>query len=248
MTLNVPAGGCQDLGLDVTEPAPITIDDQNLEGPHPLSDRSWTCQLHKEEGKWALGPLADMKSRKRHGLQGPIDDAFMDSFVFVRPTGEEKRPAVEKWVRSESDRAIREWRRQFRGEARVKDDKAITDEDIAGANLVLWGTPESNAVLKRIADKLPIQWAEDQIVVGQQKFSVDDHALILICPNPLNANRYVVLNSGCTYREYDYLNNARQTPKLPDWAVVDLHTPPDARAPGKIAASDFFDEHWQLKK
>ena len=25
--------------------------------------------------------------RKTHGLQGPIDDAFMDSFVFVRPTG-----------------------------------------------------------------------------------------------------------------------------------------------------------------
>jgi hypothetical protein len=44
------------------------------------------------------------------------------------------------------------------------------------------------------------------------------------------------------------LNNARQIPKLPDWAVVDLHTPPDARSPGKIVASDFFDEHWQLKK
>ena len=234
--------------MDVNDPTSFTIDDQDIDGPRPLSDRSWTCELHKADGKWQLGPLPDVKSRKRHGLQGPIDDAFMDSFVFVRPTGDEPQTAVKQWVRGELERAIREWRRQFRGEARVKDDSAINDADIAGANLVLWGTPRSNSVLKRIADKLPIRWEEDQIVVGEQKFPADQHALILICPNPLNPERYVVLNSGFTYREYEYLNNARQMPKLPDWAVVDLRTPPDSQAPGKIVASDFFDEHWQLKK
>jgi dienelactone hydrolase len=248
LSFNVPAGGCNELGMELTDPVSLTIDDQEIDGPRPLSDRSWSCQLHKADRKWQLGHLPDIKSRKRHGLQGPIDDAFMDSFVFVRPTGDEPQSAVNKWVKSELDRAIREWRRQFRGEARVKDDSAIDDADIAGANLVLWGTPQSNAVLKRIADKLPIHWEDSQIAVGEQKFPADQHALILICPNPLNPDRYVVLNSGFTYREYDYLNNARQIPKLPDWAVVDLRTPPDARAPGKIVAADFFDEHWQLKK
>ena len=29
----------------------------------------------------------DKSLRKRHGLQGPIDDAFLDSFLCVRPTG-----------------------------------------------------------------------------------------------------------------------------------------------------------------
>ncbi len=248
LTLSLPAGGCQDFGLDVTMPATIKIDNQDLEGPKPLSDRSWTCQLHKQDGKWELGPLPDAKTRKRHGLQGPIDDAFMDSFVFVRPTGPEKHAAVESWVKNESARAVREWRRQFRGDARVKDDTGVKDADIADSNLVLWGTPQSNAVLKRIADKLPIHWQGDDIVVGEQKFPAEHHALILICPNPLNPKRYVVLNSGFTYREYDYLNNARQIPKLPDWAIVDLRTPPDARTPGKIVASDFLDEHWQLRR
>jgi hypothetical protein len=50
-----------------------------------------------------------------------------------------------------------------------------------------------------------------------------------------------------TFREYDYLNNARQVPKLPDWAVIDLRQAPDARWPGRIADADFFDEHWQTK-
>ncbi len=248
ISFHVPAGGCIDLAMEVTDPVSFTIDDQEIDGPRPLSDRSWTCELHKADGKWQLGPLPDMKSRKRHGLQGPIDDAFMDSFVFVRPTGDETQAAVKQWVKGELDRAIREWRRQFRGEARVKDDSAINDADIAGANLVLWGTPQSNSVLKQIADKLPIHWEGDQIVVGEEKYPADQHALILICPNPLNPEHYVVLNSGFTYREYDYLNNARQFPRLPDWAVIDLRTPPDSQAPGKIVASDFFDEHWQLKK
>ena len=70
---------------------------------------------------------------------------------------------------------------------------------------------------------------------------------ILIYPNPLNPARYVVLNSGFTFREYDYLNNARQVPKLPDWAVIDLRTRPDWRYPGKVVAADFFGEDWQVR-
>jgi hypothetical protein len=58
----------------------------------------------------------------------------------------------------------------------------------------------------------------------------------------------VVLNSGFTFREYDYLNNARQVPKLPDWAVIDVDTPVNARYPGKISAAGFFDERWRFKE
>ena len=78
-------------------------------------------------------------------------------------------------------------------------------------------------------------------------FPYADHALICIYPNPLNPERYLVLNSSFTFREYDYLNNARQTPKLPDWAIIDLNQAPNSRTPGRIAAGDFFDEKWALK-
>ena len=71
---------------------------------------------------------------------------------------------------------------------------------------------------------------------------------LMIYPNPLNPNRYVVLNSSFTYREYAYLNNARQVPMLPDWAIVDLTTPPGTQWPGKIAVADFFDEKWKVRR
>jgi len=60
----------------------------------------------------------------------------------------------------------------------------------------------------------------------------------------LNINRYVVLNSGFTFREYDYLNNARQISKLPDWAVIDVTTPANGRYPGNVKDAGFFDEKW----
>jgi hypothetical protein len=101
-------------------------------------------------------------------------------------------------------------------------------------------------VLAKIADKLPIRWGADGVKLDGSSYSADHHVALLICPNPLNPRRYVVLNSGCTFREYDYLNNARQIPKLPDFAVVDVRTPPNSRWPGKVVTAGFFDENWSL--
>jgi hypothetical protein len=67
----------------------------------------------------------------------------------------------------------------------------------------------------------------------------------MIYPNPLNPKKYVVINSGFTFREYDYLNNARQVPRLPDWAIVDISEPPTTQWPGRIVNAGFFDEQWQ---
>ncbi|MEI8255914.1 MAG: hypothetical protein WCJ30_09590 [Deltaproteobacteria bacterium] len=123
----------------------------------------------------------------------------------------------------------------------------IKDEDIAKNNLILWGDPSSNALISKTIAKLPIQWTAEKLVVDGKTYAAGDHAPILIYPNPLNPKRYVVINSGFTYREYDYLNNARQVAKLPDWAVVDLKVATDAVAPGAIAAAGFFDEVWQFR-
>ncbi|MFO0929958.1 MAG: hypothetical protein U0736_23535, partial [Gemmataceae bacterium] len=180
---------------------------------------------------------------KRHGLQGPIDDAFMDSFMIVRPTGK-TTGAVGAWVDAEMKRAIHEWKRHFRGEPRVKDDTAVTDDDIARHHLVLWGTPESNTLLKKMRPQLPFRWSPDTVEFGKVSRDAATHVPLLIYPNPLNPRRYIVINSGCTYREYDYLNNARQVPKLPDYAVIDVTTPPSARYPGKVVTAGFFDERW----
>lgn len=244
LTLSMPSGQCP---LDSRQTPKITIDRQELNGAPVLSDRSWVTHLRKVNGKWETVASADDGTlRKRHGLQGPIDDAFMDSFLMVSGTGPALNEKVSNWVKTEEAHAIDHWRSQFRGEARVTTDDAVTDADIAAHNLVLWGDPQSNKLLARIADKLPIMWNRNEIKTGGKTYAADQHVPVLVFPNPLNPKRYVVLNSGFTFREYDYLNNARQVPKLPDFAIIDISSPRTSRGPGKVAEAGFFGEHWEL--
>jgi hypothetical protein len=244
LKFNIPPGRSP---FDLTRNVTIVVNDQAIKVAKPQTDWSWNAEVHLDGDKWKAGPRPSEGLRKRNHLQGPIDDAFMDSFVVVRPTGTAKHEAVQNWTMSELQHTVEQWRKQFRGDAVVKDDSAISEKDIASSNLVLFGDPASNSVLAKIADKLPIDWNDDVVRVGKRSFDAANHAPILIYPNPLNPERYVVLNSGFTYREFAYLNNARQVPKLPDWAVIDLRTPADSLWPGKVVAADFFDESWKLK-
>jgi pimeloyl-ACP methyl ester carboxylesterase len=242
LTIDFPAGTF----TDIRTPIAIRIDGNDVVAQRPVSDRSLRISLLKSPSGWQVGKMPP-GVRKQHDLQGPIDDAFMDSFIFVRPSGASDNAVVDNWVTGELQHAIKHWRQQFRGEARVRSDLEISEADIANANLILFGTPSTNQVLAKIADKLPIDWNESVIKVGDREFDSGHHVPLMIYPNPLNPERYVVLNSGFTYREYAYLNNARQVPMLPDWAIVDVRTPPSSQFPGKVADANFFDENWQIK-
>ncbi|MBL8817007.1 MAG: prolyl oligopeptidase family serine peptidase [Planctomyces sp.] len=226
-------------------PKSVVIDGDRISIPQPFSDGFLKCGFVNVGGHWQLTEPGKARTGKRHNLQGPIDDAFMDSFIFVRPTGKSANEAVGRWAESELVRAIEHWRRHFRGDARVVNDVDLTEEMIQSANLVLWGDPTSNSVMAKVADRLPVQWAADTITMKGKSYPASQHAAIMIYPNPLNPDRYVVLNSSFTFREYAYLNNARQVPMLPDWAIIDLNTPANSVWPGKVVDADFFDEDWK---
>ncbi|MCB1205893.1 MAG: prolyl oligopeptidase family serine peptidase [Verrucomicrobiae bacterium] len=247
-SLHFKSGECP---LDPLTSPVASVDEQDLTLPRPNSDRSWSaCFQRDPSGTWRASetPFPIEGLVKRTGLQGPIDDAFTDAFLHVAPSGKPTHDLHGEWVHSERQRALREWRRQFRGDARATDDASLTAEQIRDHHLVLWGDPSANSALARILDRLPVTWNREELVVAGKSYDAAHHTLAMIYPNPENPARYVVLNSGFTYREYDYLNNARQTPKLPDWAVIDLRTPPGSQYPGKVVAAGFFDENWQFKR
>jgi len=185
---------------------------------------------------WVVGRSPKLGFTKTPGHQGPIDDAFMEAFLMVSPTGTPMNEKIGAWTQAEMKHAADQWRKQFRGDALMKKDSEITDDDIKNNNLILWGDPKSNAILAKIVEKLPLKEFGDTTVTA------------CIYPNPLNPKKYVVLNSSFTFREYDYLNNARQVSKLPDYAVIDVSTPANSRWPGKIVRAGFFDEQWKLQK
>ena len=241
--LNLRFEAGQWLGNYPSQPI-IEIDGDQVAGPTVHSDRSYEIQLVKSSRGWAVAEASDA-IRKRPGLQGPIDDAFMSSFVFVLPDEADTSSAVGKWVQHEAEHAQVHWRKHYRGDVRAIKASELTPQHVADHHLILFGTPETNTVIKDVIGKLPVRWDADGVQVGKQAFAGADNALVLISPNPANPERYVVFNSGFTFREYDYLNNARQTPKLPDWAVIDTTQPITSRGPSGVLKADFFDEAWQ---
>jgi dienelactone hydrolase len=222
------------------------IDGASVALPPVARDGSFSVGLIKAGAAWTLGEPASGTLRKVHGVQGPIDDAFMDSFIFVRPSGTPLSPPLGRWAQEQADYAVREWAHVFRGEPRVKRDTAVTAADIAAHNLALFGDPSSNAIYKRIAGRLPIRWSAAGVVVGGETYP-KDHAPVFIFPNPLNPKKYVVINSGFTF--HDQSNNDMQSPKLPDWAVVDITRPGNnyRYLPLYVESQGFFDEAWKLK-
>lgn len=122
-------------------------------------------------------------------------------------------------------------------------------------HIVLWGDPGSNQVLAKLfggetvqsgSTKLPLKWNKNELKMGNASYDSAHHAPVLVYPNPLSPSRYIVINSTFTFRQGSDTTNALQTPKLPDWAVVDLRTPPSKLAPGAVVDAGFFNEQWQL--
>ncbi len=239
--------------------AKITIDGQPLEVPSrpPMTPPFLLVKSEDQGWRWdrddtphgentATGATASAAKTlvKRHGLQGPIDDAFMAPFLVVAPSGTSKHPRVEQWVEFELQHFLNRWRALYRGEVRLKQDRDVTDDDMAHYHLILWGDPESNSVIQRIVAELPITWNETTLAVAGQSYEASSHVPLMIYPNPLRPDKYIVLNSGPTHREGHDRTNSLQNPKLPDWAVIDIRQPPDAFTPGRVVAADFFDERW----
>jgi dienelactone hydrolase len=212
----------------------FTIDGQALKAG---ADQSF----EKVNGKWQTANAAARGMRKVHGLQGPVDDAFMDAFLCVRPTGTAWNAASQEWATKTFDVFSANFAKWLRGDVRVKDDRAVSASDIADNNLILFGDPGSNSLIAKVLGQLPMQWTRTQITMAGQTFTAADHIPVMIYPNPLNPKRYVVINSGHTFGDADFRGtNAWLYPRLADYSVL---TPS-----GEIALSGFFDERWTLKQ
>jgi len=227
----------------------ISIDGQSIETSSPINNESRNFSARKNGTSWSPENPGTLNRvvQKNHGLQGPIDDAFMSRFLFVIPSSKSASTELDIWVESESKDAIAQWWKQFRGEVRVKRDADVTPQDIQESNLILWGDPSSNSIIERIHNELPIQWSGTEFKIADKAYSTDAAIPVLVYPNPLNSKRYIVLNSSFTFSEFSGGSNSLQVPKLPDWAVFDLDVSRSERYPNGIIDAGFFDEYWKYK-
>ena len=104
----------------------------------------------------------------------------------------------------------------------------------------MFGDAGSNQVLARILGDLPaLEWTAETLTVAGEEHDVAAALPAMIYPNPLNPNRYVVINSGHTFGEAEFRGtNALLFPRLGDWGVL-------STADESIISSGYFDEEWR---
>ncbi|HVJ87222.1 MAG TPA: prolyl oligopeptidase family serine peptidase [Caulifigura sp.] len=207
--------------------------------------------LARENGAWhVVDGSPSQTTGKRPGLQGPIDDAFATKFLCVRGTGTPLNPAIGAWADANLARFTDEWRRHYRGNLPVKNDRDVTDEDLRTSNLILFGDPGSNSWIAKALPAMPFQWSKETLQLRSHRPSAADHALSAIAPSPFPgaAGKYVVFNSGHTYHGDALRLSYMVYPRLGDWAVMKIGPNNNAKTAAvdeTVVQSGFFDEDWR---
>lgn len=174
------------------EPLTVTIDGRKikaqtadvvsfkLDKPAKAKDFVWV------NSKYEL-PATDKKS----GLEGPIPAAMSDRHVYVYGTA--GNPSQEELAaRRAVAEAAANWS-SYRGEflgrimvfPRVLSDKEVRPSDFEAANLVLFGTKETNTLVEKYSSKAPLELNAS---------AVGTHGLVYVIPG--ENGHYVVVNSG----------------------------------------------------
>ena len=83
----------------------------------------------------------------------------------------------------------------------------VTESQLGSRALVLYGSPNSNAVLKRVLDHYGIVLASDHVVLGKKR--IDGQGLVVITchPNPFSAELPVLLYASADDRRVHQINS-----------------------------------------
>ena len=131
---------------------------------------------------------------KSAAMPGGILAQIERSTYQAKPDGGLRMPGRRwLWVRStggdeRTRKLMRNWAPPY-----AKDDTAVTDRDVAEANLFVLGPPAVNRFAARIADRLPVAFGKGSFRIGRRVYDQPTNCLKLIHPNPLNPRKYVIL-------------------------------------------------------
>ncbi|HMJ68776.1 MAG TPA: alpha/beta hydrolase-fold protein [Cyclobacteriaceae bacterium] len=182
---------------------PLTI---TLDGKKIKVQTADKVSLKMDMGKWSNAMYEPSASSKRSGAEGPIPAAMSDRHVYVYGTaGSPSEEELKK--RREVAETAANWS-TYRGEflgrimvfPRVLSDKEVRPSDLELANLVLFGTKETNTLIEKYSPNLPMELNSS---------AASTHGLIYVVP--MN-NHYVVINSGLPWWTSTKPNQGRFVP------------------------------------
>lgn len=194
----------------------------------------------KIKGTWTNSKFTPGLTSKQKGGEGPIYEAFAGSHLYVYGTGGE--PTADELAARRAQAAFAaNW--TGRGgrimvSPRVVSDKEVRQSDYVTSNLILFGTKETNAIIDKFSDKLPIHLNP----------GTGDHGLVYIFP--MNRH-YILVSSGLPWwtppgKEAGGFSmafmgaNIEMLKKYSDFILF-------KKSPDNMISAGSFDNLWKLK-
>jgi len=200
-----------------------------------------------DENSPVVWSAPDAQTGKTPAHCGPFKSLMRGPFTLVYGDERDQKDALH---------FAQEWSDCADGVAPVKAASAITDDDKASRNLLLFGTRESNPLLREIGDSLPVELIPTGFRMGQKHFEGKNLGLRMVRPSPWNQSRLVGICSGAWWGGSLPINHKWDL--LPDYIVYDgafLEPTPAAKlasasehyTPNRALRAGFFDGNWNLK-
>jgi hypothetical protein len=210
-----------DAGITPATMPPLSIDGTVI----VPAELGATVHLARSDATWrVVADATPSPTSKHHGMQGPIGDALTSPFLAVygdAPGDRALAIAELDAIRNPATRLV------IHGEFPMKPASAVTADDIATKNLLLFGSVATHPLLRRYAPQLPAAL-------------MDDPGVIFIHPNPENPARYVVVWTAPVLSIADNMLRAgyiQPINLLPDY--VRVHD-------GAITDAGHFSNNWSL--
>jgi predicted esterase len=196
----------------------------------------------KSAGAWVNKKFTPGLTSKQKGAEGPINEAVSSNHIYVYGTG--GNPSEEELAeRRAQAAAAADWSadRGMMGRVmvfpRVLSDKELRQSDYDISNLVLFGTRETNAIIEKFADRLPLHLKADAM----------DYGLLYIFP--VNKH-YVLINSGLSWWTPLKKNTGQEGFTFLSSKADILKNYQDfilfKDSPDNIVTQGYFDNNWKL--
>jgi poly(3-hydroxybutyrate) depolymerase len=218
------------------EPLVVEIDGTRFELPSANAP-----SFSRQGERWVAGQAA--VQGKRAGAEGPMSEAIASRHIYVY--GTDGNPSREELAARRARAMIAaEWsvnRGPFWGRVmvfpRVAADREIRPSDLASANLVLFGTKETNSIIAQFSDRLPLH-----LDSASQRYG-----LVYVFPVD---GQYMLVNSGLPWWQAGDSDPASRSPFVGDVVAFRLAGLEDyllfEDSVDNVIAKGRFDTDWQL--
>lgn len=190
----------------------------------------------------------DAKTGKSPARCSPFKSLLRGPFTLVYGDDRDRKDAL---------RFAREWSDCADGTAPIKSAKDVSDADKAGRNLILFGSRDSNPLLREIGDALPVELTKTGFRLGTKNFEGKNLGLRMVRPSPWNSARLVGVCCGAWWGTTLPVNHKWDL--LPDYIIYDgtqfehrelsngrLAIPTEHYETNRAIRAGFFDGNWNL--